>query len=302
MKLSKTLNNWVEYILFRMAIEFLKCLPLSWAKASLIFLFDLVGYHFGIRRKLAERQLSDAFPDLDFAEKQKIIRNVYRNMAMNVVDVYLMSDKQLFANTEFVNEHFVTEALDRKKGVLLMTGHFGSWEAPCRILPMEGFGLAMITKRQRNRLFDDYTNAIRSRQGGTIIDMKNALKGVLEHTGHNDLIGILIDQDAGRRGVLADFLGKPASNWKGAAKISLRFKIPIVPGYVIRNDNSTLTFRFEQMLDPVGVDDTEENMMLFIGKMNHSLEEIICQYPEQWFWLHKRWKGARFFRTQNHIS
>jgi KDO2-lipid IV(A) lauroyltransferase len=161
---------------------------------------------------------------------------------------------------------------------------------------MEGFGLAMITKRQRNRLFDAYTNAIRARQGGTIIDMKNALKGVLEHTRHNDLIGILIDQDAGRRGVLADFLGKPASNWKGAAKISLRFKIPIVPGYVIRNADDTLTFRFEQMIDPVGVDDTEENLMLFIRKMNHSLENIIRQYPEQWFWLHKRWKGASFFK------
>jgi Kdo2-lipid IVA lauroyltransferase/acyltransferase len=296
MKISRNLQNRIEYILFRGAIGFLKCLPLKLAKALIIGLFNLVGYHMGIRRKLANLQLTEIFPRLNKLEKQHIIKHVYRNMALNVVDVYLRSDEELYANSKFVNKQYLAEALDRKKGVLLMTGHFGSWEAPCRILPMEGYGLAMITKRQRNRLFDAYTNAIRERQGGTIIDMKNALKGVLVHTGHNDLIGILIDQDAGRRGVLADFMGKPASNWKGTAKISLRFKIPIVPGYVIRNSDDTLTFKFEKMIDPLEYDDNEENIMLLLKRMNESLEEKIRQYPEQWFWVHKRWKGARFFK------
>jgi KDO2-lipid IV(A) lauroyltransferase len=299
MKFKRKLNDWAEYLIFRLAIGFFKLLPYKCSKTLIIFLFDLIGYRIGIRRNVAERQLADVFPDLNNAEKKKIIRNVYRNLALNVVDVYLTTDEELFANSKFENQEYLADALTRNKGLLLITGHFGCWEAPCRILPMAGYGLAMITKKQRNRLFDAYTNAIRERQGGTNIDMKNALKGVLEHTGHNDLIGILIDQDAGRKGVLADFLGKPASNWKGTAKIALRFQIPIVPGYVIRNPDDTLTFRFDKIIDPAGLKDTDENIMLFLKKMNETLEDKIRKYPEQWFWVHKRWKGARFFNNYN---
>lgn len=295
MKLSRKLNNLAEYISFRSALFVLRLLPYQVSKAFLINLFDLVGYRIGIRRKLADKQVRDIFPDLTSEQRQKIVRNVYRNMALNTAEIYLLSDKALFANTKFVNREYVDEALARKKGVLLITGHFGNWEAPCRMLPMLGWGLAMITKQQRNHLFDDYTNAIRERQGGSIIDMKNALKGVLEHTRHNDLIGILIDQDAGKRGVLVDFLGKPASNWKGTAKIALKYQIPIVSGYVIRNKDESLTFMFDPMIDPAGLKDTEENIMLIIKQMNKTLEDKIRQYPELWFWVHKRWKGARHF-------
>jgi len=296
MKLSRKLQNRAEYVAFRFAVEVFRLLPYSLSKAIIIGIFDIIGYNIGVRRELAEQQLMDVFPDLSMTERNKIIRNVYRNMALNVIDIYLLSDKQLFEMSRFENSECLQEALSRKKGVLLITGHFGDWEAPCRMLPMAGYGLAMITKKQRNRLFDDFTNAIRERQGGTIIDMKNALKGVLEHTNHNDLIGILIDQDAGKRGVLVDFLGKPASNWKGTAKIALRYQIPIVPGFVIRNKDESLTFRFEKMIDPSGMKDTEENIMQLIKSMNKALEDKIRQYPEQWFWVHKRWKGARHFQ------
>jgi KDO2-lipid IV(A) lauroyltransferase len=302
MKVSRKVNNAVEYAAFRSFLFLLKLFPYNLSKIFLLCLFDLVGYKIGFRRKVAELQLNDIFPTLSNEKKQAIIRNVYRNMALNVAEIYLMSDADLFAKTTFVNTEYVYEALERKKGVLLITGHFGDWEAPCRMLPMKGFGLAMITKKQRNNLFDDYTNAIRERQGGKIIDMKNALRGVLEHTGHNDLIGILIDQDAGKRGVLADFLGKPASNWKGTAKIALKFKIPIVSGYVIRNKDESLTFSFDKMIDPLLYEDTEENLLEVIRLMNKTLEDRIREYPELWFWVHKRWKGARHFLPKEQVS
>jgi len=294
MKLSKEIYNSVEYVLFRLVIGTLSILPGILSRALIVGLFDLVGYRFGIRRKLAERQLRDVFPNLSTTEQKRIIRNVYKIMALNAVDVFLTKDSVLFANSTFENSDYIKEALDRNKGVLLITGHFGNWEAPCRVLPMAGYGLAMITKKQRNTLFDDYTNAIRERQGATIIDMKSALKGVLKHTSHNDLIGILIDQNAGKKGVLVDFLGKPASNWKGTAKIALKYQIPIVPGFVIRSNDGSLIFRFEKMIDPAGLADNDENMLLVIKMMNQALEKKIKQYPEQWFWLHKRWKGARY--------
>lgn len=300
MKISRILQNQLEYIPFRITVGLLRVLPYHISKLIVTNIFDLLGYQYGFRRKLAEQQLLKVFPDISVVEVKKIIRNVYRNLALNVLDVYITKDSDLFANSRFENKHLVAEALERKKGVLLITGHFGNWEAPCRVLPMAGYGLAMITKKQRNRLFDNFTNKIRERQGATNIDMKNALRGVLEHTGHNDLIGILIDQDAGKRGVLVDFLGSPASNWKGTAKIALKYQIPIVPGFVIRNSDDSLTFVFEKMISPAGLADSEENIMYLINQMNQALEDKIRQYPEQWFWVHKRWKGARHFKDTLH--
>lgn len=300
MKFSRKLQNRLEYVAFRSAIGAFRLLPYALSKAIILGIFDLIGYQIGVRRKLAEQQLKDVFPELAKAKRDKIVRNVYRNMALNVIDIYLTADEKLFSMCRFENQNYVSEALARNKGVLLITGHFGDWEAPCRMLPMAGYGLAMITKKQKNTLFDNYTNAIRERQGGSIIDMKSALKGVLTHTSHNDLIGILIDQDAGKRGVLLDFLSKPASNWKGTAKIALRYQIPIVPGFVIREADETLTFRFEPIIDPSGLQDSEENIMQLMQEMNKALEDKIRQYPEQWFWVHKRWKGARHFQqTEN---
>jgi KDO2-lipid IV(A) lauroyltransferase len=222
-------------------------------------------------------------------------------MALNVADIYFVSDNQLFAKSRFENLEYAQLALEKNKGVLLITGHFGNWEAPFRVLPMAGIGIAAITKKQRNAKFDDYTNRIRERQGGTIIDMKVALRGILEHTAHNDMIGILIDQDAGRRGMLLNFLGKPASNWTGTAKIALKYKIPIVPGFVIRDQDDKLVFRFEEMIDPSHLQDTEENLLTLMSEMNKTLEEKINTYPEQWFWVHKRWKGARHFSADGQL-
>lgn len=301
MKLSPKVINNIEHALFRVTLLVFGILPYPVVKAILIGLFDLIGYRIGIRKKLALQQLKEIYPTISKSEAQRIIRRMYRHMALNVADIYFVSDNQLFAKSRFENLEYAQLALEKNKGVLLITGHFGNWEAPFRVLPMAGIGIAAITKKQRNAKFDDYTNRIRERQGGTIIDMKVALRGILEHTAHNDMIGILIDQDAGRRGMLLNFLGKPASNWTGTAKIALKYKIPIVPGFVIRDQDDKLVFRFEEMIDPSLLQDTEENLLTLMSEMNKTLEEKINTYPEQWFWVHKRWKGARHFSADGQL-
>jgi len=256
MEFHKELKNLAEYIPFRFLIGFLRLMPYEISRRLIIFTFQYIAYGIGIRRKVAERQLNDVFPELDLSRRKEILKKVYRNLALNVVTSFITPDEKLFRMTSFENLENLDEALILNKGVLLVTGHIGDWEAPCRVLPMKGYGLAILVKKQRNTLFDIFNNAIRERQGGRIIYMRNALRGVLAHLNQNHMIGILIDQDAGRRGVLADFLGKPASCWKGAAKIALRYKIPIVPAYALRNPDESLKFTFDKMILN---DDWQEN-------------------------------------------
>ncbi len=215
-------------------------------------------------------------------------------MALTTWETFILSDEMLFSRTKIENQEYYHQAMEQKKGALLVTGHFGNWETAARILPMRGISLAMIAKRQRNKYFDNYVNKIRTRHGAKLIFMTNALRPILDAIAKNCLIAILIDQNAGKRGVLSDFLGKPASHWKGAAKIALRFNIPILPAVAIREENDLLIIRLGKVLDVSSLPDTEENVMELIKQMNAFLEEYIRQYPHLWFWVHKRWKGAKY--------
>ena len=153
-----------------------------------------------------------------------------------------------------------------------------------------GIMVSVIAKKQRNCLLDSYTNRIRERNGVCVIDMKNALKGVMEHLNKNEMVAILTDQNAGKNGLMTEFLGYPASHWKGAAKISIRYDVPVVPGFVVRDEQDRLVFRFEPMIEPVGLDADDEGCLQMIQRINGVLETYIHAYPHLWFWVHKRWK------------
>ena len=95
-----------------------------------------------------------------------------------------------------------------------------------------------------------------------------------------------------------DFLGYPASHWKGIGKIALRYQVPIVPTFALRNPDDSLTYKFEPMIYHPDWEDTEDNIKLILTELDAILERYIRQYPEQWFWVHKRWKhGYDMFKV-----
>lgn len=288
------LLNRLEYYPFRVLVALLRLLPYRCSKAIVVWLFSSVGYGLGIRRDVAEKQLRAVYPQWDESKIKSVLKDVYRQMALNIIDEYLVSDDDLLKKSEIKGKEHLDNALKEGRGVILATAHFGNWEA-ARVLPMVGVPLSVIVKRQRNRLFDDYTNRIRTRSGLRIIDMKRGLKGMMGDLKENRVVAILADQNAGKNGLIMDFLGFPASHWKGVAKISLRYQIPIVPGFVVRNADDSLTFEFHEPIIEHRLSDEEENYVLVLEKVNQHIESYIHEYPSQWFWVHKRWKHAHDF-------
>lgn len=288
------LINRLEYYPFRALLALLRFLPYRLSKAIVVWLFTTIGYGLGIRREVAKTQLKAVYPDWDNKKLKSVLKDVYRQMALNIVDEYIVSDEDLLYKSEIKGEEHLQAALKEGRGVILATAHFGNWEA-ARILPMVDIPLSVIVKKQRNTLFDDYTNMIRTRSGLRIIDMKRGLRGMMSDLKENRVVAILADQNAGRRGLIMDFLGYPASHWKGVAKISLRYNIPIVPGFVVRNSDDTLTFDFQEMIMEPDLADEEENYVVVLEKVNQHVERFIHEYPSQWFWVHKRWKRAHDF-------
>lgn len=285
------LQNLLEYYSFRGLIALLSALPIAFRKRIVCLLFDIIGYRIGIRRNLAIKQMQKVYPDWSIATIKRHVRQLYRQMALNIVEVYLMDDATLNSRSVIVGEENVNAALALGRGAILATAHFGNWEA-ARILPLRGMPVSVITKRQRNRLFDAYTNGIRERNGVHTIDMKRGLRDILKDLKENRIVDILADQNAGSAGMVLDFLGYPASHWKGVAKLSLRYNIPIIPGFVVREENDTLRFEFRPMLQYPDLADDEANYGKVLSDITRITEEYIHKYPHQWFWVHKRWKHA----------
>ena len=288
---KKKLKNILEYYPFRALIAVLNLLPYRLSKAFVLGLFHHIGYGLGIRREVASIQLKKVYPDWPQERINEVLKGLYRQMGLNIIEEYLMSDAKLSEISEIQGREHVDEALAMGRGAILATAHFGNWEA-ARILPLKGIPLSVITKKQRNTLFDDYTNAIRERSGLHVIDMKRGLRDIISDLKENRMVAILADQNAGSHGLVLDFLSYPASHWKGVAKLSLRYQIPIVPGFVIRTKNDGLRFEFSPMIYHPDLQDKEENYEKVLSQIIAITESYIHKYPDHWFWVHKRWKHA----------
>lgn len=286
---NKKLVNKIEYYSFRAWLAGFRLLPRKWVKSILKCLFLGVGYGIGIRKSVALKQLRHIYPDKGEAFIRSILKSLYVGMAQTIEEIYLTDNKQLFARSEIHGKEHVDVALAMGRGAILATAHFGNWEA-ARILPMAGIPLSVIAKTQRNSLFDDYTNQIRKSCGLKVINMSKGLRDIVHQLNEGRLVAILMDQNAGKAGLMMDFLGYEASHWKGVAKLSLRYKVPIVPGFARRNDAGKIVFEFFPPILHEDLTDDEANYYLVLQEVNKIIEAQIRQYPEQWFWVHKRWK------------
>ncbi|MDD2228326.1 MAG: lysophospholipid acyltransferase family protein [Candidatus Cloacimonetes bacterium] len=286
---SKELVNKIEYYSFRAWLAGFKLLPRFVVRYLLISLFHIVGYRMGIRKQIALKQLRQVYPDSTLSSLNIILKKMYHNMALTVLEEYLTDDETLFSMCKITGREFVDEALSLGRGAILATAHFGNWEA-ARILPKAGIPLSVIAKAQRNNLFDNYTNDIRRRCGLKVIDMKKGLRDIVKQLHEGRFVAILMDQNAGSSGLMMDFLGFPASHWKGVAKISLRYQIPIVPGFARRTEDGTIVFEFSKPILHEELDDKEQHYRVVLEEVNKIIEKEIYMYPDQWFWVHKRWK------------
>lgn len=282
------LVNRTEYLLFRFALFKLRLLPYPWGRWLLTRLFLWIGYGLGIRRQVAAENLQRVYPDMPPKQRKKLLKRVYLNLGLSAAELYLLPEKQLISGTSINGRENLEAALALGKGVILATAHLGNWEA-ARTLPLFGIPLAAVVQKQHNHLFDAYNNALRTRQGVRLIDQRHGLKDLLACLRQNMAVTILTDQNAGPEGLILEFLGHPAPHWKGAAKISLRYKAPIVPGYALRNPEGGISICFEPMIHHPELSDSTENQLLLLKEINAVTERYIRQNPEQWLWLHRRW-------------
>jgi len=188
-------------------------------------------------------------------------------------------------------QEYLTEALSYGKGAILATSHSGNWELLGAALAIHGFPLVCVAQKQTNVQMDRLINEYRITTGMQII-YKTGVRDMIKLLGEGKVIGILMDQDANRDGVMVNFFGRLASTAQGAAALGRLKDAPIVPVFMTENSDGTHTGILHP---PIWVEKTsnrEQDILGMTQQLTTIIEQHIRQYPHEWFWLHNRWKNT----------
>ncbi len=186
-------------------------------------------------------------------------------------------------------EH-LEKALLKKKGVLLVTAHLGNWELLGAALASRHPTAAVAQKLYDARFDKIITEFREKRLGVSMIKRGMALRGILEALRENQIVMVLCDQDTGKDGVFVPFLGKAAWTQSGTARIALKSGAPLVPAYVVRGVEGAYEMHVEKPIpEPTGAD-AEKNILEMTRRYTESIESYVKAYPDQWVWMHNRWR------------
>ena len=262
----------------------------AWVLAFLWF--DL----FRIRRQSALDNVAIAFPQMAADERVRIVRQSLQHLAHNLVEYsFLPWVTKDNANElmEFQNFELLDEVLARGRGALLLTLHMGHGDLACAAMSFKGYPVIMVSKVFKAKWLNDLWFGMRERAGTKFVPPRNSSYALLKglKTGHCTIIPL--DQFTGPPvGVRTTFFGRETGTAAGLAVMAARSKAPVISCYTWRQANGRHALRMVREI-PLGgdsADSTEDVTQRF----NNELETFVRLHPEQWMWIHRRWKTFKY--------
>jgi len=295
--MKKETKSKIEFTFFMIFYKIFNLFPYKLNKAVVTGLFIFSGMIIGARKKVAERNLHMVFPEKSEREIKAIMREMYRQMGLTAAEIYFGDIRKLYKKFSVEGLEYLQEAHSLDKGVIVATGHFGNWELAGRYIA-RSYKLSVIYKKLRNQYFDDFNNKIRNDENCVLIEKKKALRPILKLLGEKYLVTIMIDQNAHKKGMVVDFLGHPASTFIGTAKIAIKTGTPIVIAITMRDENDNNILVFEPMIDVSGYDNSQQSIKELTQLISNRVGRYVLEYPGQWFWVHRRWRGYKKARIK----
>jgi KDO2-lipid IV(A) lauroyltransferase len=287
----------MEYTAFRLVETVVRIAPIG-VGLAVSHVIGFLWWCFDKKhRQVAHDNLRIAFGDTISEERrQQIIKGMYLHFSMVALE-FIIGPRLIRRDTwpEFIDfraRRLVESAIARGRGVVMVSGHFGNFELLSYLLNMAGHSMLAAGKDLANPYMDGYMWRYRARLGERVINSKrDALRRMALALRRGECAGFIVDQDAGRRGIFADFFGKKASTHATFASFALTAKAPVLPGYACRVGlPMKYVIHSDPPIEPVATGDRERDVRAIVEEVNRRLESFIRQYPEQWLWTHRRWK------------
>jgi KDO2-lipid IV(A) lauroyltransferase len=278
------------------------CIPLVIRKFFFQSIFTLF-YHIAAKHRLiALHNLRHAFPEKDMKELIRIAKGVYRNLAITAAEFFSLPSITRENVHEWVEmeglEHFEA-GVARGKGLLTIIAHFGNWELMPVTFP---FFLRFPTKTSYivyrpldSPILDNMVEYVRTINGHEMIPKGGSGKRIMTLLKENHAIAILSDQNVStREGVFVDFFGRPACTGVGLAVLALRSRAPILPMFMARQKSGKYKFIMKPLIEISETGDYERDILENTQRFTKVVEDVVREYPDQWFWIHQRWKTKKW--------
>jgi KDO2-lipid IV(A) lauroyltransferase len=289
------LRNWIEFLPAYFLLKFLGILPRNSAISVSQFVARII---YRIHKRLTQtgfRNLEMAMPELSEQERRKILEGVFNNLGRllgefsqflkirhdNISDVVVYDGFENYA-----------QAAAKGRGVLMLTGHMGAWELCAFSHGVYGYPLSFLARPLDNPLLEKMIARYRALSQNTPIDKNNSVREVLKRLKQGKDVGLLIDANTlASEGVFCDFFGIPACSTTGLAVFALRSDAPVVPGFLTWDENlKKHVLRFEPEIPLIKTGDFKEEVAINTARFTNAIEECVRRHPEQWLWIHKRWR------------
>ena len=289
------MREWIEYAAAWLGLKALGVLPRSVAR-FVGATFASIAYRLRTPlRRAAQQNQQIAFPEWSEKKRDEVIRRMIQQVGW-MAGEFSQLPKYTQENIERVVVIDGFENFDAAKragkGVLFLTGHMSAWELSSFAHALYGYPLHFLVRPVSNRRIDELINRYRCLSGNRPIDKNKSARAILKVLGDAGTVGILMDHNTSLdEGVFVNFFGIPASTSSGLARLALRTEAPVVPGFLIWDSaRRKYRLRFEPAVELSRSGDEEADVRENTQRFTNVIEEYIRSHPDQWLWVHKRWK------------
>lgn len=287
-----------EYLAVRAVLGLLARLPVPVAFAIADRIGDLAYLLDGAHRRVAAANLAAVWSTGAAPGPTPSVRRVFRNFVRVAVEFALLpaliERRGVDDVVEVAGLEHLRAAMDAGKGGIIFSAHLGNWESLAAGAAAAGLRYHAVGREMDNPRLDRFLNERRGQYARSVIHKDRALSRVARLLRDGEFVVMLIDQHAGRNGVWVDFLGRPASTFRAPAELAVRFGVPLLGAFGVRVDRSP-RFRLE-FLPPVWADraaEREAEVARLTQTMSNVIGDWVMRYPEQWNWLHRRWRTEK---------
>jgi KDO2-lipid IV(A) lauroyltransferase len=289
------MKEWPGFALAWLVVKFIGALPRPLARKIASATAQILLIMLPRLRRIAMFNLQLAFPDWTDARRNETLHGMTRYLAWQAVE-FAHFPKYKRTNVERVieiegHENFL-EAQRKGKGVLILTGHIGAWELSSFAHAVYGYPMGFLARPLDNARLDTFVNQYRCLGGNQPIYKNESARAVLKILHGGGIVGILADQNTlPEEGVFVHFFGKMACTTTGIARLALHTGAAVVPGYAYWDvSGGKYKLRFDPPVELVETGDTERDVTENTQRFAKVIEDVIRKIPEQWVWVHARWK------------
>ena len=239
------------------------------------------------RKKTALKNLKIAFPDETDEWINTTLKKCYNFFIFNFLQFLAFPFDPSSIDIEIVGEEHLKNAVNQKKGTVLVSAHFGSWEILGHWFGKNNYPLVGIAQKQKNKGANLFFEEKRQLSGIKQVYRKSSMDSLYDVLNANEILGLVSDQDAKRKGVFVDFFDKPASTHKGAALFHLNTDASLIYGICVQENMGKYRVEF------IPINPTKKSVEDITQLYTTIIEQSIKKYPEQYFWFHNRWKTKK---------